>query len=242
MKVAGIPFEEEVISLDAKDFKERVTRISGTGKVELFHAQTDTVGTFYLNDTAQAAGLWGRIGAQALYSNPAINETAFIEGDGLLSVTSSGSPYSEWASDNGLTEGNDDPTDNPDQDSLDNLGEFALDGDPLSGATGGKVVVKVATVGGLPVLTLTIPVRTTVGTFSGGDALTASGDGVTYTIEGGDTLGTWLLDVDEVTGADATAIQMDLPELSSDDWVYRTFRSPGTVTGDPVEFLRARVE
>ena len=33
MKVAGIPFEEELISLDAKDFKARVTTISGTGKV-----------------------------------------------------------------------------------------------------------------------------------------------------------------------------------------------------------------
>src|SRR5262249_16304696 len=33
MKVAGIPFEEEVIPLDAEDFKPRVTRISGTGKV-----------------------------------------------------------------------------------------------------------------------------------------------------------------------------------------------------------------
>ena len=33
MKVAGIAFDEEVHSLDAKDFKERVTRISGTGKV-----------------------------------------------------------------------------------------------------------------------------------------------------------------------------------------------------------------
>jgi glutathione S-transferase len=33
MKVAGIPFEEEVISLDAEDFKARVTRISGSGKV-----------------------------------------------------------------------------------------------------------------------------------------------------------------------------------------------------------------
>jgi glutathione S-transferase len=33
MKVAGIPFDEEVISLDGKDFKQRVTRISGTGKV-----------------------------------------------------------------------------------------------------------------------------------------------------------------------------------------------------------------
>src|ERR1700716_1480953 len=33
MKVAGIPFEEEVISLDAEDFKARVTRMAGTGKV-----------------------------------------------------------------------------------------------------------------------------------------------------------------------------------------------------------------
>jgi glutathione S-transferase len=33
MKVAGIPFEEEVISLDAKEFKPRLSKISGTGKV-----------------------------------------------------------------------------------------------------------------------------------------------------------------------------------------------------------------
>jgi glutathione S-transferase len=33
MKVAGIPFEEEVISLDAVEFKPRVGRISGSGKV-----------------------------------------------------------------------------------------------------------------------------------------------------------------------------------------------------------------
>ncbi|HEY6996238.1 MAG TPA: glutathione S-transferase family protein [Xanthobacteraceae bacterium] len=33
MKVAGIAFEEEVISLDAADFKQRVSKVSGTGKV-----------------------------------------------------------------------------------------------------------------------------------------------------------------------------------------------------------------
>src|SRR5215470_14120751 len=33
MKTADIPFEEEVISLDAADFKPRVSSISGTGKV-----------------------------------------------------------------------------------------------------------------------------------------------------------------------------------------------------------------
>lgn len=33
MKVAGIAFEEEVVSLNAEDFKQRVRGISGTGKV-----------------------------------------------------------------------------------------------------------------------------------------------------------------------------------------------------------------
>ena len=33
MKVAGIAFEEEVISLEAPDFKARVGKVSGTGKV-----------------------------------------------------------------------------------------------------------------------------------------------------------------------------------------------------------------
>jgi glutathione S-transferase len=33
MKVAGIAFEEEVISLEASDFKARVGKVSGTGKV-----------------------------------------------------------------------------------------------------------------------------------------------------------------------------------------------------------------
>jgi glutathione S-transferase len=33
MKAAGIVFEEEVISLDAYDFKDRVSKVSGSGKV-----------------------------------------------------------------------------------------------------------------------------------------------------------------------------------------------------------------
>ena len=33
MKVAGITFDEVVISLDAEDFKARLRKISGTGKV-----------------------------------------------------------------------------------------------------------------------------------------------------------------------------------------------------------------
>ncbi|MGB7036605.1 MAG: glutathione S-transferase, partial [Xanthobacteraceae bacterium] len=33
MKVGGIAFEETVISLEAKDFKQRVTAVSGAGRV-----------------------------------------------------------------------------------------------------------------------------------------------------------------------------------------------------------------
>jgi glutathione S-transferase len=33
MKTTGIPFEEVLISLEAKDFKERILKVSGTGKV-----------------------------------------------------------------------------------------------------------------------------------------------------------------------------------------------------------------
>jgi fibronectin-binding autotransporter adhesin len=219
-------------------------RVSGNGKLELFHAQTDTIGSFFINGSAQPTGLWGRIGAQALYSDPTIHESASLVGDGLLNVTTSGTPYTVWASDKGLTSGNNAPTDNPDSDGLDNLGEFAFDGNPLSGASGGKIVVKVANVGGQPTLTLTLPVRASVGTFGGGTALTGTSaqDSVTYIIEGSDTLGSWTLDIDEVIGADATAIQNGLPTLSGIGWVYRTFRSPGAITGDPVEFLRARVQ
>ncbi|WP_367873537.1 beta strand repeat-containing protein [Luteolibacter sp. Populi] len=219
-------------------------RISGTGKLELLSAATDVVGSLYLDGVPQAPGLWGRPGSVTELG--ADFETPFITFDGLLSVTTNGAvtPYATWATDKGLTAANDDFTDNPDSDGLDNLGEFAFDGDPLSGVTGGKVVVKVANVGGTPALTLTLPVRTAVGTFAGGTSLTATADGVTYTIEGSDTLDGWTLDIDEVTGPDATAIQegLDLPELSDEGWIYRTFRSPGAVAGDPKEFLRARVQ
>ena len=216
-------------------------RLSGDGTVDLFHELTDVIGQLYIDGVPQAVGLWGRTGSIAALG--ANFESPLITGDGLLSVTSSGSPYDDWATAEGLTAGvNDDPADNPDNDGLDNLGEYALDGDPLSGAASGKVVVKLGSVGGDQVLTLTLPVRAAVGAFSGADALTATGDGVTYTVEGSDNLGSWLLDIDEVTGPDATAIQAGLPALSSGDWTYRTFRSPGPVTGDPSEFLRVQID
>jgi len=67
MKAAGIAFDEIVISLDAKDFKERVSKISGTGKVPALvddqggtpvHVWESLAILEYLADKFPAAKLW----------------------------------------------------------------------------------------------------------------------------------------------------------------------------------------
>ena len=63
MKVAGIAFEEEVISLNAADFRARLGKISGTGKVPALadgdvHVWESLAILEYLAEKFPAAGLW----------------------------------------------------------------------------------------------------------------------------------------------------------------------------------------
>ncbi len=63
MKVAGIAFDEVVISLDAPDFKARVSKISGTGKVPALddngtHVWESLAILEYLAERFPAAHLW----------------------------------------------------------------------------------------------------------------------------------------------------------------------------------------
>ena len=63
MKVASIAFDEQVISLDAKDFKAQVTKISGTGKVPALvdggvHVWESLAILEYLAETFPQARLW----------------------------------------------------------------------------------------------------------------------------------------------------------------------------------------
>jgi hypothetical protein len=63
-------------------------------------------------------------------------------------------------------------------------------------------------------------------------------DGLIYKVQGSDELATWNLAVSEITGADKGVIELGMPPLSI-GWNYWTFQSPGTITDDPAEFLRA---
>lgn len=165
----------------------------------------------------------------------------------LRLVQVGGSAYDTWAAAKGLTGlpgFENGKTDDPDKDGMDNLSEFAFDGDPLSGASDGKVVGKVATVGVDQVMTLTLPVRGTAPTptFSndGGDRLSALIDGIYYRIEGSSDLAAFANTITEVTSGEEAAIQSGLPTLST-GWSYRTFRDSGTVPTVPKTFLRAKI-
>jgi glutathione S-transferase len=63
MKVAGIPFAETLISLNAPDFKKRLLAISGAGKVPVLidgetHVWESLAILEYLAERFPAAGLW----------------------------------------------------------------------------------------------------------------------------------------------------------------------------------------
>ena len=78
MKVAGILFEETVISLNAPDFKERL-KLSGTGKVPVLAAGTVRVWESlaileYLAETVPAAKLWPADAAARAHARAISNE------------------------------------------------------------------------------------------------------------------------------------------------------------------------
>jgi autotransporter-associated beta strand protein len=152
--------------------------------------------------------------------------------------------YLGWAADNGLTAGvNDGKLQDPDNDGIANVVEFATDGNPLSGEDSGKIRSIIADVdSGAPVdnaLTITLPVRAGA-VFNGpGDLVSDPVDGIVYKIQSSTNLSDFTTpNVTEVTDNAAILTQLSLPALSSPAWTYRTFRAPGTPGTDVREFLR----
>ncbi|MFD0894849.1 autotransporter-associated beta strand repeat-containing protein [Luteolibacter ambystomatis] len=205
--------------------------------VTLGFGGTDTVAKLFIGGVQKNAGVWGAPGSGAP------NTDAALAGTGTLTVTTSASGYSTWATLQGLGPSNNAKDANPDNDGLNNLAEFAFDDTPLSGVSSGKIASRVVTIGGAKVLTLTIPVRddALTTTFSGSPTLVSNAvDGFHYEVSGSTDLGSTPVTVIELTDANATAIQNTLPILST-GWTYRTFRTSGTVNDAPKAFLRAKV-
>ncbi len=164
-----------------------------------------------------------------------------------LQVVSASTSFQDWIdSFTSLTNPADKTkTANPDGDRMNNLTEFAFDDNPTTGAASGKIVGRIAPVGGVDVMTLTFPVRSgatsAAGDPPGGElVLEQTTDGLVYTVQATNDLVAFTLTVGEITGADATSIQAGLPTLHM-GWNYRTFRSPGPVAGDPGEFMRVLI-
>jgi glutathione S-transferase len=79
MRVAGIPFEETVISLDAPDFKARVTAVSGAGSVPVLvdgdvRVWESLAILEYLAEKFPAADLWPRDSAARAHARAVASE------------------------------------------------------------------------------------------------------------------------------------------------------------------------
>ena len=216
--------------------------LSTDATLYLNHFETDAVEALLVNGAPLDPGLYRAAGEDG--EGIALPQ---ISGTGKLLVTGVvADAYDDWV--DGYFSGVSDPLvvgkdADPDHDGQSNAIEFALDGNPNSGAATGKYVGKVSNVGGVAAFVLTLPVRTGV-TFSGTtEQVSDDSGGVVYRIQGSDNLADWNLAVSEVLDADKATAEANMPNLTpGGDWTYRTFRSPGAVVGDPSEFLRAAIE
>ncbi|MBN8456414.1 MAG: tandem-95 repeat protein [Verrucomicrobia bacterium] len=159
---------------------------------------------------------------------------AFAEATLRITVTAT-DPYVLWAA--RLTAGvNDGKDQDPDGDGLINLGEFAFNSDPLSDVRDGRIATRIAVIGGIDCLAITLPVRSGA-EFSGNGPVSTGIDGIYYQIEGAGDLSVWNLGLSEVTGPEADALRTGLPALDA-GWTYRSFRTEGGLSR---AFLRVRV-
>jgi autotransporter-associated beta strand protein len=207
--------------------------VSATGSaiLNLNFTGSDIVAGFSIDGVPQATGTWGSL------TSTATNKTARITGDGILNVGAA-DPFADWIDDfavGGLTGKGDDP----DADGLTNLQEFALDGNPASGAATGKVRSQVETVGADQALVITLPVRNGA-SFTGLTSKSATIDDVVYEIEGSNNLSLFDQGVTEIAVSSA-----GMPTPLTTGWTYRTFRLDGAVGGatprGPKGFLRTNI-
>ena len=126
----------------------------------------------------------------------------------------------------------------PDGDGRNNLAEFAFRGLPSDPASRGLFFTDKKN----NKLSFTCAVRRSAADFAvnSDGAQTATIDGMTYVVEASSTLsGTWNSPVTSVSKSDSPPVGSGLPDLTNDNWEYRTFSAFDGLGGKG--FLRARV-
>jgi autotransporter-associated beta strand protein len=198
--------------------------------LQLDYAGTDTIDQLSLGGVVQQPGVYGRVGSGAQF------ESARITGDGTLTVDAGPSltPFQAWLATNYplLVAPDNDPGDDPDGDGVTNFEEFAFSGNPTNGSDQGARRVAIDDVAGTDHLTLTLALRTGA-TFTGSGPMTATIDGVDYTVRGSTDLAGFTTAVSEIA-----AITTGLPPAAT-GYTYRTFRITDPVTAGPKAFLQA---
>ncbi|MEO5715477.1 MAG: autotransporter-associated beta strand repeat-containing protein [Luteolibacter sp.] len=209
-----------------------VVDVASGAALNLTHGISDVVAEFRINGISQGNGTFN-----------ASNTGGRITGSGSLQVGPvSSDPFVTWISTFPSITGPDTAKSaDPDKDGQSNYVEFALDGNPASGAATGKVRSRIETVGADQALVITLPVRAgAVFDNLPGPAADATIDNLIYTIAGTNDLSAFDQGVTEIAVSSTL-----MPTLSSASWTYRTFRLNGAVGGGtprgPKGFLRAAI-
>ncbi|MFD0895462.1 autotransporter-associated beta strand repeat-containing protein [Luteolibacter ambystomatis] len=204
--------------------------------LDLTFAGSDTVDQLIIDGVQQTTGTWGSSASTATHQ-----DDVHFSGTGTLTVvTGPANAYAGWAATKGLTVANNGKNQDPDNDGRNNLHEFGFGGDPLSGATGQRIVARRATVNTFQMLTLTVPVRNGA-VFSGSPDLTATVDGIIYHIQASLDLADWTsIPAAEVPVGDRQPL-IDAATPAPTGYTNRFFYVPDSQENSKV-FLRAKVE
>lgn len=209
-----------------------IVNVATAGTLNLTYTGTDVVGEFQINGVTQAPGIYGAIGSGAPITTARITGTGRIQ-----STTGASDPYLTFIGGfPSLTGPNADKSADPDFDGLSNYAEYALDGNPTSGAADGKSRSRIE---GLA-LVITIPVLdgAVFDNVPGPSADTTVGN-TTYIIEGSNDLVTFNQGVTEIA---PSTLGLIAPNTG---YTQRTFRLNGDIGGGtprgPKGFLRVKI-
>jgi hypothetical protein len=221
------------------EFSEPVTNFNNAADLLITHFGTSNTSvtisgsnTFY---RVTLTGIAGR--GEILISLNLESDVANFKGEPVASTVTSmpvivGSPYQAWAEQHGLIAGlNDLYSADPDNDQRPNLVEFATDGDPLNSIDVRKERLALDEIGASLFLTYTFPVRDGA-VFGGTELLSATVDGVSYTLSGSLDLTSFNQRPVEI----APPLILGLPEPNS-GWIYRTFGLEQSLLTPPAGYL-----